>query len=446
MTFANGRIPDKWFGGRYAIYSLTFRHCEFTAIEKSAFVENAFNVLKLLTFDNVTSFSLESRRFTGIDELSELSFRNTSLVHIDDRFMPHIAKYLYKFEMISAPRATVTVGDLLERTSLPVLWSFHLECAEMENGLLSERILAGLVIVHTLKLIDCEIVAITATAFDRISGSLKILQLQRNRLKTLSEQIFDKLILNRVTEIGLAGNPWVCDANVIALAEKLQKNNLFFDISQCTPELLPHTTTPPPYNGNTTTVSPSIVRCAISIQKLKEFSINFDPRTQNIVIRVLPRHSMDSFRLYVMFFSHAVDVKKFKTCARSKTQNCLGILTSPGAVIKLPMRMNQTNSVHTICLLEELKQSTHPRHCISFARNTKEIDESTWIPISAQVWLLPTIVVFYLLSFAVGLSIAFGTFKMRPKLLRGCRRVVVMKDKCQHSTVVVMPKEWNSNR
>lgn len=446
VTFANGRIPEKWFGGRYAIFSLTFRHCEFTEIEKKAFAESAFNVLKLLTFDNVTSFSLESGRFTGIDELSELTFRNTSLVHIDDRFMSQIAKYLYKFEMISASRSTVTVDDLLERTSLPLLWSFHFECARIKNALLSEQTLAALAIVHTLKLIDCEIVAITATAFDRISKSLKILQLQRNHLKTLNEQIFDKLILNRVSEIGLAGNPWICDANVIALAAKLNKNDLPFDISQCMPELLPPESSPP-YNSSTTTVSPSIVHCAKSIRKLKEFSIKFDPRTHNIVIKVLPRHSSGSFRLFVMFFSHAIGVKEFKTCTKSKTQKCLGILTRPEAVIKLPLSMNQTNSLHTICLLEELKQSTHPLHCISLARITKKFDQSTWIPTSAQIWLLPTIVVFYLLSFAFGISITFGTFRMRPRLLRGCRRVVIMHDeKSGHSTVVVMPKEWNSNR
>lgn len=437
VTFANKTIPEKWFGGQYTIYSLTFRHCEFTSIARNAFKETAFLNLKLLKFENVSHFSLESGQFTGIDELSELSFRNTSLSSIDERFMPTIANCLYKFEMISLPRSVVKVNDLLERTKLPLLWSFHLEYALIEDGVLSETNLAALTVVHTLKLIDCEIAAIMVTTFDRLSPLLKILHLHRNRLKSLDERIFDKLILNGITVINLASNPWVCDANVTALAEKLRKKNLPFDISDCKPT---------EYDENTTTVPPSIVRCANLIQKRKEFSIKYDPGIQNVVIKVFPRASMDLIRLNVLFFSHAIYTKEFEMCNSSSTDKCFGFLTGPDTVIKLPMSTNQMNRMHMVCLLEELNQSTHPLHCISLALIRKP-DQNMWIPMSAQVWLLPTLVVIYTLAFAGGLSIAYGAFKMRPRLLRGGPRVVVVRDKkCRDSTVVIMPKEWNNNR
>lgn len=415
-------------------------------IERNAFTENAFQLLKLLTFENVPHFSLENGQFSGINEMCELTFRNTTLDRIDERFLPQIAKYLYKFEMISLPRSTITIDDLLEHTKLPVLWTFHLECAHITNELLTERNLAALTIVHTLKLIDCKIGAITVTAFNRISKTLKILNLQRNRLMTLDENIFDKLILHRVAEIVLTDNPWLCDANVIALAEKLHNHNLPFDITQCAsaPSSLP-TSTSSSENGSTSTLLPPIVNCINLIQKMKEFSIKYDSQIKHIVIKVFPRHQSHSFRLYVISFSHAIGIEEVKTCRKSKTQKCLEILTAPNTVIKLPWKPMNVNSVYTICLLEKLKQRTHPLHCISLAQTKNQ--KETWIPMSAKSWLLPTVIVFYSLTFVLGLSIAFALFKMRPTLLRGCRRVVVVHDKkCRRSTVVVMPKEWNSNR
>lgn len=457
VTFANGRIPQKWYDGRFAIYSLTFHRCDFSVIDKNAFAVTAFKLLKLLNFETVTVFSLESGRLTGIDELSELSFRNASLARIDDGFMHQIARYLYKFEMVSQePRSSIRINDLIERTTLPLLWSFHLECAGINEPLLAEKHLAALTVVHTLKLIDCEIEAIAVTAFDRISGSLKILHLQRNRMKTLGENVFDKLLLHRITDIGLAGNPWMCDANVIALAEKLRKQNLQFDISQCNisiSSLRPPspTSSQQPVDGSTTTVLPPapIVKCLNWIQKSKEFSIKLDRRTQHVIIKVFLRHQMNTFRLYVMFFARAIDIVEMQTCTKIKTQKCLSILTGSYAVIKLPVNMKELNVVHTICLLVESEQQTHPLHCISFAQTTAsaDLDQNTWIPMSAQIWLLPTLGVSYLFAIGFGASIAFGVFKMRPRLLRGNRRIVVLKDdKCRRSTVVVMPKEWNCNR
>lgn len=423
---------------------MAFRGCVFTSIEADAFDATPFKSLKTLTFENVTNFSLESGRFVGIDELSELTFINAPLASVDERFMSRTATHLLTFEMISTARGNVRVNDLLGGTQLPLLRIFHLECAVFQGVALSETNLAALVVVHTLKLIDCEIAAIVAAAFDRISKTLKILNLQRNRLRTLDKNIFDALLLHGVAEINLANNPWDCDANVAGLAEKLCEHQLPFDSNQCTARS--QAPTPLPVTEKKSMVSPAVVSCANSIQKNQRFSVKYNPRVQTVVVKVLPRSENGTSHVYIVFLEHPVHtVKEVEMCTKSAPKKCVSVNVASGSKVELPLDAGYLNSVYTICALENLRFNTHPLHCISLPR-TFECHSNTWIPMSAKIWVVPSLVASYSISVLLGLAIAFGMFKLKPQLLRGSRRVVVLGRKCRGSVVVVMPKEWSSER
>lgn len=313
----------------------------------------------------------------------------------------------------------------------------------------------GLPNLATIEMNQCKIQAIAENTFDKLSKSLKRLDLRNNHLKSLPLEIFNEIVYN-ILNIHLDGNPWMCHENLTRISAKLRQNNIFFDIGDCINGIPGADPTSKPTTDMQTTFGSTVPMdkemCVDKfLPKHGNFSIRYNEKFKVICIESFQNGPSQHFNMIVLFFSHCVTNQTSETCREKKAKWCSKVRTSTGSVISIPLPQKDNRVVHSICVVRENSNELHPLHCLSFTpKKTIIVYDDIWISYNTKYWVISTATCGFIFTFLIGIFIAYVAHKINPKLLKGNRRVIIVDDKNTFgmrkpsSTVMIMPKEWSS--
>ncbi|KAJ8981989.1 hypothetical protein NQ317_013641 [Molorchus minor] len=432
--FDNNSMIKGWLGNlSMDVQELTIYSELLTDIGESAFSGRPFEYLTKLVISDTRIRRLRRNSFLN-SKLQTLEFRCNSAITVDDDALGPISDYLtiLQFSQFN------TFNSLLNATftDAPQLVALYLS----DNNIKSAEV----------------------NAFKGIQSSLQLLSLKNNKLATLPDGIFTDFVHGG--EIDISGNQWNCNCSLLWLKyfyinnfESYFRNGSipfnctagsYNEVIFCPNDTLTTKSYISTDSTNITTPAPSISSTANPFDY-----VNLE--CQDLTLQPNSLEGMDRF------FSHSVKVRN-----GTVTYNFYQISESPNFEIKVlnsigsdyMIWINSKNSsdygcVHnvkesvvldnlnygmsyTICLLKESADSVTPFDCTSL-NVPLEWKNLPWIRNKDMPIIIGAIIGTSLAIIVMTSLVMFYTIRQNPKLIKGNKRVVIVRNKS--ADALVMP-------
>ncbi|XP_058834184.1 uncharacterized protein LOC131691640 [Topomyia yanbarensis] len=183
-----------------------------------------------LTLDSLQITRLEGYTFIGLSQLKVLNLKNLPLKVVEP--------YVLGPMVFSLTRLTVD-GCLNLVSPAPFTGSLklhNLATVSFENNVfenvISSDSFAMLPKLTNLYLRNSRINSLPKGVIESINATVKLINLERNKLKTLDEGVFDS-VLDKSVKILLNGNPFVCDCGLSYLQDLIVSYPGMFDNVTC---------------------------------------------------------------------------------------------------------------------------------------------------------------------------------------------------------------------
>lgn len=229
--------PD-WYNGRQTINEIIIARCNLHTVTPLAFNATAFDFIKVIKFVNITSLAFDYQ-LTHHQLLKELSFERIEFHRLTNAFLRHLRDIVHVFYLSYMPD-NVDFETFFNGTRLQRCNYFQIVgIGETAARQLSWTSLPRMPKVYGIILNYCGIERIHFSAFQFFGTSLVHLNLNFNRLKTLSMQSFVTFLENRRSTrkyLQYFNNPLVCNCDLYEL-ENFVYLNLHIPLSfmaQCT--------------------------------------------------------------------------------------------------------------------------------------------------------------------------------------------------------------------
>lgn len=220
MHFPDQRISTNWYGAAAFIIDLELMFCDFIAIEMEAFAAPTFQHMRTFNLTTNQTFDYSPGIFIGL---------RIEMIRIEKVGTANVGSlYLNKSALLRPLQGSLRSIDLQGDISIDMDRLFgvyrlvRMEYLIIKNQnnlhLLEHSNFCGLRIIRGLDIINCGVRAIHPHAFDYIGYTLSRLNLSQNQLTTLPSNIFVTFLeandLCRLI-LGLEGNPWSCDCDLL---------------------------------------------------------------------------------------------------------------------------------------------------------------------------------------------------------------------------------------
>lgn len=388
-----------------------------------------FKNLKLLT---IWEFEMRPSIFIGLHALEELMITNSALKVFDNGWLNNINGTI---------RSLIITGMGLEKPlSMEMLTGgtarslTNVSFVKIQYNLansINNRSFTAIPNVRELDLSDCGILVIGESSFQALGSNLKLLNLERNGLKTLPSDIFSSLSLisspspQQLDEsylmIRLSGNPWECNCTLSHLKDLLIANANFVgeELVCATPEDIIN------YPIREAIFCPSIVTTTLATTEVTTVAIDDDngiekeclsysevgsknkismqPRMQQIrlidtsegVSVILENYSKD---LTLIWF----ETEKISHGSQnSNLSNCLVDLSNTILINDL-----KEDTGYTFCVMNTSRKTASPLDCMSYYNHGKPEQFSTvWLYEGSKPLAISIVVVACTANIIIGMIV-----------------------------------------
>lgn len=196
-------MAANWYNGTNPIDELTFIECKLKHIENNAFAVPSFeNLENLRMFELPLTIQYSNQMFNGLPKLSCFVFYETSIAGIGDNLFGDSRS---SFQTLLYDHITYDFSfNQLFARRMPALHNIALS-SDLDYSNVSRTLapanFSRLPVIRYLSFKSCGIATILANTFDYIAYTLKYLNLNNNKLKTLRYEMFaaflDRYIGNR---------------------------------------------------------------------------------------------------------------------------------------------------------------------------------------------------------------------------------------------------------
>lgn len=410
-----------------------------TAIESNAFINYNFFHVETLILKNLQVGVLTNGSFNGLISLRSLKLYSLVTYDFKPGFLTGISSTLGYFtfnQMFDSDSAMnidgLTGGIILQAVKL-------VKIRTNLNGTLTSESFSALVSVEILLLSDCEIEVLAPDTFIHIKTTLKKLNLERNRLKTIYADfltIFD----DNLPYISLNGNPWHCDCLLIIFQAYISNysnivdgdkatcntpvnlnNQLVKEVYLCSDPISVSTTesavtlTTLGLNPNSgvihkqcPTSSQVISNDTISIT-IRRPSLNLNITQNNRGELIVTEKHVDPSIFLIWFPTNSK--KLFIENTRDVSFNCMSSVT-PLTVI----RDLATDTSYTFCLMNRSSSQLSPLNCGSYYNRSPGYQVG-WIS-SNKIWVIGGSVIVLLMSIIFGFFLGFLILRQNPNWMK----------------------------
>lgn len=229
IAFPNNVMSGDWLGSTYILSIDRVRIEDYMIDDIKDFNRNVFTYVITLLIKGFQMHFIRNGAFQNLIHLQELVFEHVNLKIIDlnallpNRNLGTVALSLsYNYEIsINGSDAELTVNNL------------RITNNRMRRTVTKDSF-RGLTNLNRLDLSNNQIEFLPNGVFDLIRNSIVVINLNRNRLKTLSGGVLANLLASKKRlEISLTENPWHCDEHMIDLKYLLLQYDEFFTKISC---------------------------------------------------------------------------------------------------------------------------------------------------------------------------------------------------------------------
>lgn len=470
VYFTDNKISKGWLSDcPRDVEELTIWAPSVEEMEDSAFSGTPFvNLQKLVISDSRIRY-LRKDSLKGL-KITTFEFRCVSLtsIYVEFNALEHIADYLTILQFSQCiddseaiKNATGTKDSLFNQLIEIDLSYNRMTSLSGESFVDAPQLISLYLFGNNLRSID-------QNAFTGIGRTLQLLHLRSNKLKTLPDGVFSSFTASG--EINIDDNPWVCDCDLVWLKDFYINNIVRFfrngsvpftctkgdysEVEFCpssgTSETvtLPTTTTTAASHTAvtpTTTTLPSeepedfvYLNCT-NITNYQDILKDGRNRIYSHTVQV--RNGTITYKFYQIQSTPNFEIKVLNNVGNdylvwinSKNSSDYGCVTN----IQQTVILDNLNygTTYTICLLKEFADTVTPFDCTSLTVPL-EWEYCPWIINKYMPAVIGGVVSVTLVIIIITSVIMFYTIRQNPKLIKGNKRVVIVRNKS--ADALVMP-------
>lgn len=432
-----------WYRGLHLIRKLEVTNLEVDTIEHNAF--HSFKSVRLLLLENISLVHVKTGAFNGMLSLMSLRLKSMHIKHFEPRILAPCENLQYL--TITNMKDTPLVVDLLTGSGNMT----HLEEVFIYDNEIFDTITAktftGLKVVSSLHLPKNQIISLPNDAFKSISNTIVYLNLEGNKLKVLSANIFFSVLDGdeKYKKILLAKNPWHCDCKLIPLKYLMTTNRLIFDDNATcytplvwrnkpikTAEFCIHSTNPP------TQVVPQVERIwlkcrqddsIVSIVNRSMERIRINKGLYNKITILIEKFLPES----VLIVLQNVDLKALQMLACYPLFANRNNAKSSARMFSIDIDQQlDSQKTYLVCTMNSKATTITPLNCVTFHTFDEEINEDfgLWL---LQKHMFMAILLFLVVCFAIflfGILLVYAVSKKYPLLFIKPPLFLLTNDRC----------------
>ena len=471
-NFPNNILGPDWLQIDLTIDALSFSDCQLKKIDDEAFSLPFYRTLKTLSVIGNNISTLGIAIFQSLVNLKTLSIHDNVINFAESNLLQNSAGSLQVLELRKSILNANVLKNITGQNPLSKIEIFSIE----ENSLtiLSSDLFKGVPEVRSIYADRSGVKEVMVDAFLPIANSIKQLFMRSNSITTLRSEVLETILKRNSTfSLYINDNPWHCDCSMKWLQSLMEKrpdvvksdpvcrsptDNAgipftkvnFCNGSEESSSTAISTTTENDSNGSDPVKVVNITCDTLfpwldekySHQLLMNAEYQFT-KLSNFVVRELANGSILinatkaklGFTLIWFFNEDSLNFGNLKSnlkCVKSFRNSLLLKGFKPG-------------TSYTVCLLESEEVKPSPLNCVALITNL-EYPRRTWLSNGDKPLIISlAIVILCLLS----LFSAIGSYivvRRNPTLLRGSKRILIVRRRTVNAVVLPEGYEINSRR
>lgn len=458
-VFPNLTISRDWYGvGESKFFQLEFRSCDFDHIAEGAFDHYPFELLYSLVFkSNIRPLDCKSGILNGLNLVS-LEFFSSPIERMDYDFLWPIQSRLSYVTVRASLENAESFIHFLGGIGLPYVRQVTIQLSSALS-IIRFRNLFGIQNVTSMELSSCGLEAIEERAFDHVSKTLTLLNLDNNKLTTLPNTIYDELLKSKsIASVFMERNPWECDCHLSMLINKIESNDGFhMSVYTKFPEDCDLFLQKEDNNcfrlPNITFYEPSMSCMSLygtNFLNIKYPKFNTWTHEPHVDLMIKAKNPKDGNKYYTLQMLVAKNGRSIDVVSKA-TSNQVRCVIYRGAEANVTVLRKDV--IHIVCIMDNVKKNmVWPMNCRSFPFDYRGEPSNLWLRAGDIILLGPVLAVIYLIAIVFGTAGGYMVVVMSPKLLKGHERVVITKNPARGKlmkagyTVFVMPSDWINPR
>lgn len=468
--FSDNTLRKNWLTTNLSIEELTLNRCSLKEIEDDAFASSIYEKTSKIIIVNNKIVSLRKAMFRHLDALQELSIQENIIKWAEFNLLEEVAGSLTNLELCQAIDDREVLKNITGAGEL-----FRLKLLSLYGNVVSridEELFSGVPRIESLYLHDSNIETVSRDVLKPMSSSILLLTLNRNKITSLPEGLLDSAISStKRFHVYVQDNPWHCDCNLKWMQDFVKDHTSMIDNPTCnTPSTnagksfavasfscnespitstilntLPGSNTSTLSQISTTTTTNKFIRVNCNVtdtyvlqtynsRKLRSTDAQFYPRFPNFYVsEILDRSVMVNLPnlaegVTLLWFDNN-NVYSSVRCAKNTRRSYLVQDIDP-------------QTAYTICLLDDNGKFISPLNCLAVTTSAA-YESRSWLTNADKTLVLPLSIASLLLLFLVGGFLSFLLIRRHPTLLRGSKRVMLVKRR--NVDAIVLPKGVDVN-
>ncbi|XP_033354475.1 leucine-rich repeat transmembrane protein FLRT3-like isoform X2 [Bombus vosnesenskii] len=486
--FPENMLRKNWLCTNLSIEELTFEHCFLSKIEDNAFSSSIYEQTKKISMINNELVSLRKAMFRHLKMLEVLSINENIVKSAEFNLLEEVAGSLTTLDLRQAiddrkVLRNITGGNALSKLELLSLWGNSISVIDAE-------LFVGVPMVKSLYLHASNIETVSQDTLQPMASSILQITLYSNNIVSLPQGLLDHVVdSNKCFGMFMYDNPWHCDCSLKWLQDFMQNQYICMDqsnvvnsdrkipicktpqekagkpfttvdfcsqstinstISTTTLKSTKHdwiqTTTITPTKGinNQTTQTPDTtnrmvhVNCSLTYTYIQTANtrkllstdvLQFPPRFPHFYVSKVSDRSIlvnlpDLNKKITLLWFDNNNVDSSLGCAKNVKYSYL-------------LQNIDSQATYTICLLDDNGDNVSPLNCLAVTtRPTYEY--RTWLTNADKSLVFPLLISSLILLFFVGAFLSFLLIRRYPTLLRGNKRIMLVKRR--NVDAIVLPK------
>ncbi|XP_020297958.1 leucine-rich repeat transmembrane protein FLRT3-like [Pseudomyrmex gracilis] len=221
-TFPDNKLQKNWLKTKLAINKLTFINCSLTTLDEEAFASQIFQkTTKLHLWNNKISV-LRKATFNHLPNLQEFFIEGNKLIEAERNLLNGVANSLESLSLQgvvgnNAVLRNITGANVLSKVTILSLRFNNIPTVE-------SSLFFGVPYVNSLYLSNSHVMTVCANAFEPMSKTVLQITLDNNNIASLPKGLFNSIIRHH-PKFGLTihDNPWHCDCDLKWLQDMITR-------------------------------------------------------------------------------------------------------------------------------------------------------------------------------------------------------------------------------
>lgn len=476
-TFPDNKLRKDWLITELAINELTFTDCSLTTLDEEAFASQIFQKTKKLHLWKNNISVLRRATFRHLPNLQELFIEGNKVTEADWNLLNNVTNSLESLLLEdavgnSAVLRNITGADVLSKVTILSLRFNDIPTVE-------SSLFFGVPNVKSLYLSNSSVKTVCANAFEPMFKTVLQITLDNNSIAFLPYGLFDSIIRHHLN-FGLAihNNPWHCDCDLKWLQDMMTKYPNI-DISEkmatCSSpkENADKSFSRAKFCNETTTISADLTTC----DKAESTTVRSTSTTDSDTTQIIHIKCNAIDQLFHLNFSHQLFVTndlelplRLVDFSATELDNGSVKITLPNTrdvsliwfnndarlnVDSLRQSVRCVSKVRNYYLLDNVEPQTSYTFCSSdnvkfsplncLGLTTRVVSSSgSWLSKIDTNVIIAVFVSSLIFVCLVSAVLMFITVRRHPAMLRGSKRVVIVKRRPPDTAAMILPKGISS--